>query len=82
VEEGVSAPYSFGTVVEVRALMGPAAHKEETRRMEGPSQPGRRKRALTREAVGSGLKEAVRDMGLAEDVVRDEALEKGVVQGG
>jgi hypothetical protein len=62
--------------------MGPAARKEETRRMEGPSQPGRRKRALTREAVGSGLKEAVRDMGLAEDVVRDEALEKGVVQGG
>jgi hypothetical protein len=50
--------------------------------MEGPSQTGRRKRALTREAVGSGLKEAVRDMGLAEDVVRDEAAEKGVVQGG
>jgi hypothetical protein len=82
VEDGVSAPYSFGTVMEVRALMGPAARKEETRRMEGSSQPGRRKRALTREAVGSGLKEAVRDMGLAEDVVRDEAREKGVVQGG
>jgi hypothetical protein len=81
-EEGVSAPYSFGTVMEVRAIMGPAARKEETRQMEGPSQPGRRKRALTREAVGSGLKEAVRDMGLAEDVVRDEAREKGVVQGG
>jgi hypothetical protein len=82
VEDGVSAPYSFGTVMEVRALMGPAARKEETSRMEGSSQPGRRKRALTREAVGSGLKEAVRDMGLAEDVVRDEAREKGVVQGG
>jgi hypothetical protein len=82
VEDGVSAPYSFGTVMEVRALMGPAARKEETSRMEGSSQPGRRKRALTREAVGSGLKEAVRDMGLAEDVVRDEAREKGIVQGG
>jgi hypothetical protein len=80
-EEGISAPYSFGTVMEVRALMGLAARKEETKRMEG-SQAGRRKRALTREAVGSGLKETIRDMGMAEDVIRDEAREKGVIQGG
>jgi hypothetical protein len=46
------------------------------------AQVGRRKRALTREAVGSGLKEAIREMGLTEDVIRDEACEKGIVKGG
>jgi hypothetical protein len=62
--------------MEVRAL-----RKEEARRME-EAQVGRRKRALTREAVGSGLKEAIREMGLTEDVIRDEACEKGIVKGG
>jgi hypothetical protein len=32
--------------------------------------------------VGSGLKEAIRDMGLMEDLVRDEACEKGIIKGG
>jgi hypothetical protein len=80
-EEGVSAPYSFSTVMEVRALMGPASRKEETKRMV-TSQVGRRKRALTREAVGYGLKEAIREIGMTEDVLRDEARENGAVQGG
>jgi hypothetical protein len=61
--------------------MGPDARKEEARRME-EAQVGRRKRALTREAVGSGLKEAIREMGLMEDIVHDEACEKGIVKGG
>jgi hypothetical protein len=46
-EDGISAPYSFSTVMEVRALMGPDTCKEEARRME-EAQAGRRKRALTR----------------------------------
>jgi hypothetical protein len=61
--------------------MGPDSRKEETRRME-EAQVGRRKRALTREAVGSGLKEAIREMGLTEDVIRDKACQKGIVKGG
>jgi hypothetical protein len=80
-DDGISAPFSFSTVMEVRALMGPDTRKEEARRME-EAQVGRRKRALTREAVGSGLKEAIREMGLTEDVIRDEACEKGIVKGG
>jgi hypothetical protein len=80
-QDGDSAPYSFSTVMEVRALMGPDARKEEARRME-EAKVGRRKRALTREAVGSGLKEAIREMGLMEDIVRAEACEKGIVKGG
>jgi hypothetical protein len=32
--------------------------------------------------VGSGLKEAIRDIGLMEDLVRDEACEKGIIKGG
>jgi hypothetical protein len=28
------------------------------------------------------LKEAIREMGLMEDIVRDEAMEKGIVRGG
>jgi hypothetical protein len=79
--EGESAAYSFSTVMEVRALMGPDARKEEAHRME-VAQAGRRRRALAREAVGSGLKEAIRDMGLMEDLVRDEACEKGIIKGG
>jgi hypothetical protein len=62
-DDGISAPYSFSTVMEVRVLMGPASRKEEAQRMEA-AQVARRKRALTREAVGSGLKEAIREMGL------------------
>jgi hypothetical protein len=46
------------------------------------SQGGRRKRALTREAVGSGLNDAIREMGMTEDVIRDEARESGAVKGG
>jgi hypothetical protein len=80
-EDGISAPFSFSTVMEVQALMGPASRKEETKRMM-EAQVGRGKRALTREAVGSGLKEAIREMGMTEDVIRDESREKGIVQGG
>jgi hypothetical protein len=80
-QDGDSAPYSFSTVMEVRALMGPDDRKEEARRKE-EGQVGRRKRALTRKAVGSGLKEAIREMGLMEDIVRNEACEKGIVKGG
>jgi hypothetical protein len=58
---GDAAPYTFGTVMEVRALMGPNARKEEARKIE-ESKVVRRKRALCREAVGSGLKEAVREI--------------------
>jgi hypothetical protein len=79
--ESDSAPYSFGTVMEVRALMGPEARKEEARRTE-EAQAGRRRRALAREAVRSDLKEAIREMGMMEDIVRDEACEKGIVKGG
>jgi hypothetical protein len=80
-EDGTSEPYSFSSVMEVRVLMGPASRKEEARRME-VAQAGHRKRALTREAVGSGLKDAIREMGLTEDVIQDEASEKGIVKGG
>jgi hypothetical protein len=80
-DDGISAPYSFSTVMEVRALMGPAGRKEEAKRM-AVSQGGRRKRALTREAVGSGLNDAIREMGMTEDVIRDEARESGAVKGG
>jgi hypothetical protein len=80
-DDGTSAPFSFSTVMEVRALMGPASRKVETKRMEA-AQAGRRKRALSREAVGSGLKDVIRDMGMTEDVIRDEARKKGVVKGG
>jgi hypothetical protein len=80
-DDGTSAPYSFSTVMEVRALMGPAGRLEEAKRM-ATSQAGRRKRALTREAVGSGLNDAVREMGMAEDVIRDESRESGAVTGG
>jgi hypothetical protein len=78
---GDAAPYTFGNVMEVRALMGPDARKEEARKIE-ESKAARRKRALCREAVASGLREAVRETGLAEDIIRDEAMEKGVVSGG
>jgi hypothetical protein len=61
--------------------MGPDARKEEARKIE-ESKAARRRRALRREAVGSGLGEAVRESGLAEDIIRDEAMEKGVVSGG
>jgi hypothetical protein len=80
-DKGEAAPYSFSTVMEIRALMGPDARKEEARKIE-ESKEVRRKRALSREAVGSGLKEAIREMGLMEDIVRDEAMEKGIVRGG
>jgi hypothetical protein len=80
-DDGISAPFSFSTVMEVRALMGPAGRKEEAKQME-VSQGGRRKRALTREAVGSGLNDAIREMGMTEDVIRDEAFESGAVKGG
>jgi hypothetical protein len=76
-----AAPYTFGNIMEVRALMGPDARKEEARKIE-ESKAARRRRALCREAVGSGLREAVRETGLAEDIIRDEAMEKGVVSGG
>jgi hypothetical protein len=33
---------------------------------------------LCREAVGCGLREVIREAGMAEDIVRDEAMEKGV----
>jgi hypothetical protein len=76
-----AAPYTFGNIMEVRALMGPDARKEEARKIE-ESKAARRRRALGREAVGSGLREAVRESGLAEDIIRDEAMAKGVVSGG
>jgi hypothetical protein len=76
-----AAPYTFGTVMEVRALMGPDARKEEARKIE-ESKAARRRRALCREAVASGLREAVRETGLAEDIIREEAMDKGVVTGG
>jgi hypothetical protein len=78
---GEAAPYTFGDVMEVRALMGPKARKEEARKVE-EQKASRRKRALCREAVAAGLREVVREAGLAEDIVRDEAMEKGVVPGG
>jgi hypothetical protein len=81
IQDGESSPYSFGTVMEVRALMGPAAWQEEARRIE-EAKVTRRKRALNREAVGASLKEAIREMGMMEDIVRDEACEKGIVKGG
>jgi hypothetical protein len=80
-QSGEAAPYTFGDVMEVRALMGPKARKEEARRVE-EQKAARRKRALCREAVAAGLREVVRESGLAEDIVRDEAMEKGVVPGG
>jgi hypothetical protein len=76
-----AAPYTFGTVMEVRALMGPNARIEEARKIEA-SKAARRRRALCREAVAAGLKEAVRETGLAEDIIREEAMDKGVVTGG
>jgi hypothetical protein len=63
--------------MEVRALMGPKSRIEEARRVE-EHKTTRRKRALCREAVGAGLREVIRESGLAEDIVRDEAMEKGV----
>jgi hypothetical protein len=78
---GEAAPYTFGDVMEVRALMGPKARKEEARKVE-ETKATRRKRALNREAVASGLREVVREAGLAEDIVRDESMEKGIVPGG
>jgi hypothetical protein len=80
-EKGEAAPYSFSTVMEIRAIMGPEARKEEARKIE-ENKAGRHKMALSREAVGSGLKEAIREMGLMEDIVRDEAREKGIIRGG
>jgi hypothetical protein len=80
-DDGTAAVFSFSTVMEVRALMGPASRQEEAKRM-AVSQTGRRKRALTREAVGSGLVDAVREMGMTEDVIRDESRESGVKGGG
>ncbi len=62
-------------------MMGPKARKEEARRIE-EQKASRRRRALSREAVAAGLREVVREAGLAEDIVRDEAMEKGVVPGG
>jgi hypothetical protein len=76
-----AAPYTFGTVMEVRALMGPNARLEEAKKIEA-SKAARRRRALCREAVAAGLKEAVREAGLAEDIIREEAMDKGVVSGG
>jgi hypothetical protein len=61
--------------------MGPVARKEEARKIE-EAKEGRHRRALSREAVGSDLKEAIHEMGLMEDIVRDEACEKGIVKGG
>jgi hypothetical protein len=63
--------------MEVRALMGPKARKEEARKVE-EGKLSRRKRALCREAVGSGLREVIREAGMAEDIVRDEAMGKGL----
>jgi hypothetical protein len=80
-EDGTATPYSFSTVMEVRAVMGPASRGEEAKRM-AISQGNRRKRALAREAVGSGLSDAVREMGMTEDVIRDEARESGTVKNG
>jgi hypothetical protein len=80
-DDGISAPFSFSTVMEVRALMGPASRGEEAKQMV-VSQGSRRKRALTREAVGSGLNDAIREMGMTEDVIRDEARESGAVKDG
>jgi hypothetical protein len=74
---GEAAPYTFGDVMEVRALMGPKSRKEEARKLE-ENKISRRKRALCREAVGYGLREVIREAGMAEDIVRDEAMEKGV----
>jgi hypothetical protein len=76
-----ASSYSFSTVMEIRAMMGPDARKEEAHRIEEKKE-SRRKRALDREAVGSGLKEAIRKMGMLEDIARDEAGQKGIVQGG
>jgi hypothetical protein len=78
---GNAEPYTFGTVMEVRALMGPKARLEEAKKIEA-SKAARRRRALCRESVAAGLKEAVREAGLAEDIVREEAMDKGVVSGG
>jgi hypothetical protein len=49
-DKGKAAPYSFSTVMEIRALMGPDARKEEARKIE-ESKEVRRKKALSREAV-------------------------------
>jgi hypothetical protein len=76
---GTAAPYTFGNVMEVRALMGPKARQEEAKRLE-ETKVARRKRALTKEAVASGLREVVREAGMAEDIIRDESME--VVPGG
>jgi hypothetical protein len=78
---GEAAPYTFGDMMEVRALMGPKARKEEARKVE-ENKATRRKRALNREAVASGLREVVCEAGMAEDIVRDESMEKGIVPGG
>jgi hypothetical protein len=75
--EEEAAPYTFGNVMEVRALMGPKARKEESRKVE-EGKLARRRRALCREAVGSGLREVIREAGMAEDIVRDEAMGKGL----
>jgi hypothetical protein len=76
---GPAAPYTFGNVMEVRALMGPKAREEEAKRLE-ETKVARRKRALTKEAVASGLREVIREAGMAEDIIRDESME--VVSGG
>jgi hypothetical protein len=76
---GNAVPYTFGNVMEVRALMGPKARQEEARKLE-ETKVARRKRALTKEAVASGLREVVREAGMAEDIIRDESM--GVVPGG
>jgi hypothetical protein len=78
---GDAQPYTFGTSMEVRALMGPKSRMEEAKKIEA-SKAARRRRALCREAVAAGLKEAVRESGLAEDIVREEAMDKGIVPGG
>jgi hypothetical protein len=44
---GESSPFSFSTVMEIRALMGPGARKEESRRIE-EKKDSRRRRALNR----------------------------------
>jgi uncharacterized membrane protein YgcG len=78
---GNAQPYTFGTSMEVRALMGPKSRMEEANKIEA-SKAARRRRALCREAVAAGLREAVRESGLAEDIVREEAMDKGIVPGG
>jgi hypothetical protein len=80
-DKGEALPYSFSTVMEIRAIKGPESREEEARRIED-TKDDRRKKALSREAVGSRLKEAIREMGLMEDIVRDEAMEKGIIRGG